>query len=245
MPVLCRCPNQGTRSSTPPPRPGRPTGKEVSNERGFVQPPTRKHVPRADWCEGTREILQRIGCEHLWFSTRDARQPSPLGSRADWRKQLKERLWEQEQRWWLNERKTKPRLELYCPLKNHLQGVASYLHLLDRRGREEMVRLRSGANSLRRDSYRWNSQVQDCHCEVGVVEDAAHFFLHCPTYAAHRATLFSVAHRVFPGWSSLPDSKQLRFLLLPEGSTNVDLAFAVGNFARACLRIRQRIFAAT
>ncbi len=82
----------------------------------------------------------------------------------------------------------------YSLLKPLLQGRAAYLDAVPgRRARVLLVRMRTGAHSLRSDSCHWERPAAGpgcTHC-LAPVEDERHFMLHCPAYGPARQALVS------------------------------------------------------
>ena len=130
---------------------------------------------KRSWTDYTEKILKELGLGRFW-ETQQVEE-----SKDEWNKLIEKRIQTREQdKWWKAVRES-PKLRTYRLVKTKLQ-FEEYLNNDDQKGRRILARLRSGTNSLRIETGRWEGLRRGrrlCWFGCREMEDETHFFLHC------------------------------------------------------------------
>ena len=152
-----------------------------------------------NWCMFTHKIFENYNLEKNWIADEiDDSFELTLENAAH----------EYEQKNWLHELYSKPKLRTYRIYKKELK-FEIYLNMKEnleqRRGRIELTRLRSGTSSLRIETGRYerkNNQLLQPHqrlcliCNQNKVEDEYHFLFECSHYWKSRIEFFNRMKRL-------------------------------------------------
>ena len=97
---------------------------------------------------------------------------------------IEERIYIKENCLWSRRVSRKPKLRTYIKHKKSIK-FEEYLTNQEQKGRRQLAKLRSGTNSLRIETGRYDGrQISDRICKTcwGDVEDEIHFLMECETY---------------------------------------------------------------
>ena len=95
----------------------------------------------ATWCKYTKELMEELKLDEYWEANKALDE-------EQWKKLVKSRIHEREEKTWLGKINEKPKLRTYVKLKHKLEQE-QYLLVRDRRGVPELTKLRSGTSRLR------------------------------------------------------------------------------------------------
>src|SRR5579872_2918450 len=164
----------------------------------------------ATWCSYTKDLLEELKLGEYWESNR------ALGEK-EWKKLIRARIHEREEKQWLLAIRSKPKLRTYIKVKHKLEQEP-YLLVRDRKGIPELTKLRSGTNRLRIEKGRYDKlpvEKRLCRfCEADAVEDEKHFLLHCEEYEGLRQKMWKGLETLFSYPVQMwPEEKKLGILL--------------------------------
>eukprot|EP00456_Euglypha_rotunda_P077550 TRINITY_DN7332_c0_g1_i5.p1 TRINITY_DN7332_c0_g1~~TRINITY_DN7332_c0_g1_i5.p1 ORF type:complete len:315 (+),score=-5.67 TRINITY_DN7332_c0_g1_i5:109-1053(+) len=131
----------------------------------------------SNWCHVTKSILASFGLIEYWYD---------ISRFPDERKKLVlTRSGEKENKVWIKEINSKPKLRTYRLLKQTL-GLEAYLLFGSNQSRSVVFSLRSGSNKLRIETGRWKGEDKASRickfCTSGEVENEIHFVTTCERY---------------------------------------------------------------
>ena len=136
------------------------------------------------WCMYTRGLLGELGLERVWQD-----QDGLSVTRDKWRSTVTKAVQALEQRMWLKQVLSKPKLRTYCKFKKRLE-YEDYLDCGTRGVRRSMTMLRSGSNDLRVERGRYEGlafEERICRfCDSGEVENEEHFLCSCSAWSGLR-----------------------------------------------------------
>jgi len=164
----------------------------------------------ATWCSYTKDLLEELKLEEYWES-------NTALAEKEWKKLIRARIHEREEKQWLTIIASKPKLRTYRKVKQKLEQEP-YLYVRDRKGIPELTKLRSGTNRLRIEKGRYDKlpvEKRLCRfCDADAVEDEKHFLLHCEEYEELRQKMWRGLEALFSYPVQMwPDEKKLGVLL--------------------------------
>lgn len=129
----------------------------------YVQRRNQKGKKAGDWCMQVKKILVGIGIGDIWDS-------ELVGTEKEWKRLVRTRIQEREEKHWIHEMHEKDKLRLYRVLKCELEEEEFLHELWDREERRALVAMRGGTNVLRVETGRWiKEKLKDrtCNCASG------------------------------------------------------------------------------
>ena len=188
------------------------------------------------WARIVKGILGKYGLDYLWEDQKRVLDLDGKGNgeaktlsdhKAFFKKFIRSRIQEQEQKVWLNSMKgddvSQRKLRTYVTFKKKLCLEKYLLADSDWKGRSYHTSLRTGTNVLEIDKGRYEGihrTLRFCkQCELKVVEDEKHFVLQCPLYKQLRANLFKSILTISGGkWDLVNRPMEESFVLLMQGT---------------------------
>ena len=132
------------------------------------------------WVSNTKKLLTELYLQDFWI------QQKINKTKTEWNKLITEKIQIREQKRWSKRALSKPKLRTYVKYKKILKKE-DYLKSEDSIGRRMLARIRSGTNSLRIETGRYErpklaEEYRICRVCKTETENEEHFLMGCSAY---------------------------------------------------------------
>ena len=154
-----------------------------------------RNLPRIkdSWCTYVEKLTDELGLREVWLqeSVKD----------FEWSFVSEKLVRQREMKEWVDQMENKRQLGLYMALKKEF-AMERFLFEGDRPGWGTILKLRASTSCLRITTGRWESngvgrEDRICQmCNMGKIEDEAHFLCVCEGFSEERKSMFNVIDRL-------------------------------------------------
>ena len=165
-------------------------------------------IDKKNWVSSIKKILEKYELLTLWKDEKkifnldgkgNGEAKSPDGHKNFWKRYIKKVIHNYEEKQWRNGIEKKAKLRTFRLFKTSLSLSPYLLTTGSYRGRMLMTTLRTGTNTLRIETGRWEhleEKQRICdQCDLKSVENELHMITQCPRYQNEREDLYSKIHQ--------------------------------------------------